>query len=55
MAAIAAGADGLIIEVHNDPPHAKCDGQQSLTPKKFDELMKKVKVLAPMMGKTLMP
>ena len=32
MAAIAAGCDGLIIEVHNDPPHAKCDGQQSLTP-----------------------
>ena len=55
MAAIAAGADGLIIEVHNDPPHAKCDGQQSLTPKKFDELMKKVRVLAPMMGKTLTP
>ncbi len=54
-AAIAAGADGLIIEVHNDPPHAKCDGQQSLTPKKFDELMKKVRVLAPMMGKTLTP
>ena len=53
LAAIAAGADGLIIEVHNDPPHAKCDGQQSLTPKKFDELMKKIKVLAPMMGKTL--
>ena len=55
LAAIAAGADGLIIEVHNDPPHAKCDGQQSLTPKKFDELMKKVRVLAPMMGKTLTP
>ena len=55
MAAIAAGADGLIIEVHNDPPHAKCDGQQSLTPKKFDELMKKVKVLVPMMGKTMVP
>ncbi len=53
LAAIAAGADGLIIEVHNDPPPAKCDGQQSLTPKKFDELMKKIKVLAPMMGKTL--
>ena len=55
LAAIAAGADGLIIEVHNDPPHAKCDGQQSLTPKKFDELMKKVRVLAPMMGRTLTP
>ena len=35
MAAIAVGADGLIIEVHNDPPHALCDGQQSLTPEKF--------------------
>ncbi|WP_291258143.1 3-deoxy-7-phosphoheptulonate synthase, partial [Flavonifractor sp.] len=32
LAAVAAGADGLIIEVHNDPAHAKCDGQQSLTP-----------------------
>ena len=53
MAAIAAGCDGLIIEVHNDPPHAKCDGQQSLTPKKFDELMKKVEALVPMMGKKL--
>ena len=42
MAAIAAGADGLIIEVHNDPPHAKCDGQQSLTPEQFDALMAKV-------------
>ena len=45
MAAIAAGADGLMIEVHNDPPHAKCDGQQSLTPEKFDALMKKVESL----------
>ena len=53
MAAIAAGCDGLIIEVHNDPPHAKCDGQQSLTPKQFDELMKKVEALVPMMGKKL--
>ena len=53
MAAIAAGADGLIVEVHNDPPHAKCDGQQSLTPEKFDALMKKVKTMVPMMGKSL--
>ena len=53
MAAIAAGADGLMIEVHNDPPHAKCDGQQSLTPEKFDALMKKVKTMVPMMGKSL--
>ena len=39
-AAVAAGADGLIIEVHNDPPHAKCDGAQSLTPAVFDRLAK---------------
>ncbi|MEG1878698.1 MAG: 3-deoxy-7-phosphoheptulonate synthase [Pseudoflavonifractor sp.] len=53
LAAIAAGADGLIIEVHNDPPHAKCDGQQSLTPQGFDALMQKVGALTDMMGKTL--
>ena len=53
MAAIAAGADGLIIEVHNDPPHAKCDGQQSLTPEKFDHLMGKVGTLVDLMGKEL--
>ena len=45
LAATAIGADGLIIEVHNDPPHAKCDGQQSLTPERFDNLMKKVSSL----------
>ena len=53
MAAIAAGADGLIIEVHNDPPHAKCDGQQSLTPAQFDILMRKMGVLVDLMGKKL--
>ena len=53
LAGIAAGADGLIIEVHNDPPHAKCDGQQSLTPEKFDALMGKVGALVDLMGKTL--
>ena len=45
LAATAIGADGLIVEVHNDPAHAKCDGQQSLTPEKFDTLMKKVESL----------
>ena len=35
----AAGADGLMIEVHNNPAKAKCDGAQSLTPDQFDELM----------------
>ena len=53
LAAVAAGADGLIIEVHNDPKHAKCDGQQSLTPDQFGTLMGKVSKLAEMMGKTI--
>jgi len=53
MAAIAAGADGLIIEVHNDPPHAKCDGQQSLTPGQFHALMEKSGKFIELMGKTL--
>lgn len=43
MAAIAAGADGLMIEVHNNPEQALCDGPQSLTPEMFDSLMSKVK------------
>ena len=38
-AAVAAGADGLMIEVHNNPAKAKCDGAQSLTPDQFDALM----------------
>ena len=46
LAAIAAGADGLIIEVHNDPVHALCDGQQSITPAQFEDLMTKVGKIA---------
>ncbi|MGN1467020.1 MAG: 3-deoxy-7-phosphoheptulonate synthase, partial [Ruminococcus sp.] len=42
MAAVAAGADGLIIEVHNDPAHALSDGAQSLTPEQFDKVAKKL-------------
>lgn len=42
-AATAAGADGLIIEVHNDPQHALCDGAQSLKPEQFEEVVKDVK------------
>jgi len=38
LAAVACGADGLIIEVHNDPPNAACDGAQSLTPEQFADL-----------------
>ena len=53
LAAVAAGADGLIIEVHNDPANAKCDGQQSLTPERFDNLMGKVSALVDLVGKTL--
>lgn len=42
LAAVAAGADGLMIEVHNDPANALCDGPQSLTPEQFDKTYKKV-------------
>ena len=47
MGATAMGADGLIIEVHNDPPHALCDGVQSQTPEVFDETMKKIRAILP--------
>ncbi len=47
LAAAAAGADGLIIEVHNDPAHALCDGRQSLTPEQFDDLAKAVRAILP--------
>ena len=43
MAAAACGADGLIIEVHNDPPHALCDGAQSLRPEQFEDVAKAVR------------
>ena len=45
LAAAAAGADGLMIEVHNDPTHAMCDGAQSLTPAQFEQTMKHVKLV----------
>ena len=47
LAATAAGADGLIIEVHNDPAHALCDGAQSLTPAAFQDLMGVVNAIRP--------
>ena len=53
LAAAAAGADGLIVEVHNDPPHAKCDGAQSITPEQFDVLMGKLRTLAPCVGRAV--
>ena len=43
LSAAAAGADGIMIEVHNDPPHALCDGAQSLTPDQFSDVASKVK------------
>lgn len=45
VAAAAAGADGLIIEVHNDPAHALCDGGQSLTPEQFDDVARRVRAV----------
>lgn len=45
-AAIAVGADGLMIEVHNDPENAKCDGEQSITPKRFKNLMESLRLIA---------
>lgn len=53
MAAIAAGADGLMVEVHNNPEKALCDGPQSLTPAMFEELMKKVEKTATFFGKEI--
>lgn len=53
LAAIAAGTDGLLIEVHNDPKNAWCDGAQSITPKKFGEIMKKAAMIAPAVGRTV--
>ena len=52
-AAVAAGADGLMVEVHNNPECALCDGAQSLKPEKFDELIRQVKQIAEVVGKTL--
>ena len=47
LASVGAGADGLIIEVHNDPKKALCDGAQSLNPEQFDKLMKKINQILP--------
>lgn len=52
-AAIAAGADGLMVEVHNDPESALCDGAQSLKPQKYDELLREVTQIAKVIGKNI--
>ena len=52
-AAIAAGADGLIIEVHPDPDHALSDGAQSIFPAQFDRLMAELRIIAPAIGRSI--
>jgi len=52
-AAVAAGADGLIIEVHNNPEKALSDGPQSLYPDQFDRLMGELRIIAPVLGRTV--
>lgn len=54
-AAVAAGADGLLVEVHPDPPHALSDGAQSLTPDRFDDLMEELDAIASSIGRHLTP
>ena len=53
MAAIAAGANGIMCEVHNDPEHAWCDGAESITPETFNHLMGRLRQLAPIVGREL--
>ncbi|MCL2630980.1 MAG: 3-deoxy-7-phosphoheptulonate synthase [Firmicutes bacterium] len=53
LASAGAGSDGLIIEVHNDPSKALCDGPQCIKPNQFDTLIKKLKVILPLVGKVL--
>ncbi len=50
-ASVAGGADGLMIEVHNDPEKALCDGPQSLRPEKYEELLKQISKIAEVVGK----
>jgi 3-deoxy-7-phosphoheptulonate synthase len=52
-AAVAAGADGLVIEVHTDPDHALSDGAQSLFPHQFDRLMAELRIIAPAIGRAI--
>ena len=52
-AAVAAGADGLIVEVHPNPDEALCDGDQSLRPGDFEQMMREVKAIASVLGRTM--
>ena len=51
-AAVAAGADGLLVEVHPDPDHAASDGAQTLKPEQFSEMMRQVKAIAGVIGRS---
>ena len=51
MASVGAGADGLMIEVHNNPKCALCDGAQSLTPEQFEKVVEKIDVILPLVDK----
>lgn len=53
LASVAAGADGIIVEVHNDPVNAMSDGPQSLYPEQFEKLMRDIEALAPVLGKEI--
>ena len=52
-AAVAAGADGLLVEVHPDPDRALSDGAQSLNPAQFEELVAQLRIIAPAAGRTV--
>ncbi|MBO4539579.1 MAG: 3-deoxy-7-phosphoheptulonate synthase, partial [Clostridia bacterium] len=51
LAAVGVGSDGLMIEVHNDPPHALCDGAQSIRPEQFADIVNRIDVMLPLVNK----
>jgi len=53
LASVGAGADGLMIEVHNDPAHALCDGAQSLRPEQFKDVVDSLRGMLPSVDKEL--
>ena len=53
-ACVAAGADGIIVEVHHDPDHALSDGAQSLFPDQFSQMMKEVRMIAEAIGRSIL-
>ena len=53
LASVGAGAHGLMVEVHNDPSRALCDGAQSINPEQFDDLVQKIKVMLPVVNKRM--